>query len=90
MLLDTAIFSRNAASPIALKPNTSKLEISVRAAAVKEIAERLVGSRKPSIGPSAGTCQRSSARIRLGLKVEILDRLGRTENAQAVRWSIYS
>jgi len=63
------------------------------AAAVKEIAERLVaaGRLKEALHwvkrPDAPGLERGDI---ARLKVDILDRLGRTEDAQAVRWSIFA
>jgi hypothetical protein len=63
------------------------------AAAVKEIAERLVAAGR--LDEALHWAERADVpalergNIAL-LKVDILDRLGRTEDAQAVRWSIFA
>ncbi len=63
------------------------------AAAVKEIAERLVAAGRIEEAlhwverPDVPALERENI---ARLKVDILDRLGRTEDAQAVRWSIFA
>src|SRR4029077_18688655 len=48
------------------------------------------GSMKSFTGPSAVCVQPSEGEYVARLKVDILDRLGRSEDAQAVRWSIFA
>jgi hypothetical protein len=62
-------------------------------AAVKEIAERLVaaGRLEEALLWAERTDVRKFERENIArLKVDILDRLGRTKDAQAVRWSIFA
>jgi hypothetical protein len=62
-------------------------------AAVKEIAERLVaaGRLEEALHWAERTDVRTFERENIArLEVDILDRLGRTEDAQAVRWSIFA
>jgi hypothetical protein len=62
-------------------------------AAVKEIAERLVaaGRLEDALHWAERTDVRTFERENIArLEVDILDRLGRTEDAQAVRWSIFA
>ena len=62
------------------------------AAAIKEIAERLVaaGRLEEALHWAERTDVPALERGNIArLKVDILDRLGRTEDAQAVRWSIF-